>query len=648
MNILPLIAQNGVHHKVFGREGTHNAIWDFKKSPEGKIYFSLCSELIESSFARLYEYNIKDDSFDLLFNLEDIVICPERTVRPSKLHTSISFLPNGNILMSSHTTDKSPLHPYWLHEQYYAHPWEGYTGSHIIEYNPITKKAFSHGIPVPYESIYGGVYSHETNCFYFLGYTRGHFYSYSLDTHKIVDYGQAVEFGTFLVHLGPDKKIYFAGRSGYLARFNPKTEKIEQFGVRFDPRYNSHKNMRMDYAVNIGDGLMLLTVVHNDYVYIFDTKNDTLKNIGGFGLEQLPDDPDRSFSNIFTPVLDKENVLWYTVASAYPTDLHTVSLGRWDFLNEKSPELLGTLGSTETGRISSQTSEACIIDDVLYIADTNHANDLPGVFSINLSEFRPHIYENGGYSEDTYIDMKEQQYVDFDEYMKNLGKFYAENPYCISCKDRIISRLWTYISPEYSSVKSISVTENGACGICGDNSKEFFFNITFESTVIKPLATISEEEKKLLKNKTHEMQGEIIPKLSNIGRNYRAVITAGVTLKNGKKLVGTEDGVLGIVAENNKVFRLGRIGNNGPIKDLCCDATGSIAYGVSGDADDLGLVFRYTEDCGVEELGILRFSDGIPGVVSSCEPCCCDLSSDGKTLAIGVADRLGCVYILKF
>ncbi len=651
MNILPLIAQNGVHHKVFGREGTHNAIWDFKKSPDKKIYFSLCSELIESSFARLYEYNTEEDSFDLLFNLEDIVLCPDRTVRPSKLHTSISFLPNGNILMSSHTTDKSPEHPYWMHEAYYANPWEGYTGSHIIEYNPVTKKAFSHGIPVPYESIYGGVYLNKRNTFYFLGYTKGHLYSYNLDTHKVKDYGQAVELGTFLVHIGPDDKIYFAGRSGYLARLNTETEQIEQLGVRFDPRPNkldSFKNMRMDYAVNVDNEVMLLTVVHNDYVYLFDTKTDTLKNIGTFGSEQLPFDSKRSFSNLFTPVLDKENVLWYTVASAYPTDLHTVSLGRWDFMRGKKPELLGTLGSIETGRISSQTSEAFIIDDILYIADTNHANDLPGVFSINLSEFRPHMYENAGYSTDTYIDLKEEQYVEFDEYMKGLGQFSAQNPFCVSCKDKIISRLWTQIKPESSAVKSIFVTDNGACGTCGENSEEYFFNVSAEKTIVKPISEITENEKKLLKKKTHLLQGEHIPQLNVIGRHYKAIVTASAKLEDGKLLVGTKDGVLGIINGEN-IYRLGRVGNNSFIRDLSSSKDGSVVYGIAGDKDDLGLVFRYTKENGIEELGILRFADGsMPGVVSSCEPVCCDLSDDGKTLAIGVADRLGCVYILKF
>ena len=118
MNALPLIAQEGVHHKVLGRKGTHNAIWNFVKSPDDHFYFSLCSEEIEASFARLYEYDVKNDRFDLLFRTEDIILPPERTIRPSKIHTSISFLPNGHLLMANHTTDRSPVHPFWMPYSY--------------------------------------------------------------------------------------------------------------------------------------------------------------------------------------------------------------------------------------------------------------------------------------------------------------------------------------------------------------------------------------------------------------------------------------------------------------------------------------------------------------------------------------------------
>ena len=116
MNVLPYIAQNGVHHKVFGGKGSHNAMWDFAISPQGRIYLSLCSELIESSYARLYEYLPGQDAFDLLFRVEDVILPADRTIRHSKIHTSLSFLPNGHLLMSTHTTDKAPAHPCWLPE----------------------------------------------------------------------------------------------------------------------------------------------------------------------------------------------------------------------------------------------------------------------------------------------------------------------------------------------------------------------------------------------------------------------------------------------------------------------------------------------------------------------------------------------------
>ena len=159
---------------------------------------------------------------------------------------------------------------------------------------------------------------------------------------------------------------------------------------------------------------------------------------------------------------------------------------------------------------------------------------------------------------------------------------------------------------------------------------------------------MTDTEKEYLTPTNKAFVGNHNPELNCLGRNYKSIITSSAQLANGKFIVGTADGVLGII-DGDKTYRLGRVGNNGPVIDMCSDKNGTVVYGIMGDKDDLGLVFKYTEEKGVEELGILRFADGTaPGVVSSCSPSCCDLSDDGKTLAIGVADRLGCVYILKF
>lgn len=645
MNLPPLISQNGLHHKVFSGEGDHNAMWDMNISPEGKPYFSLGSELVNSNYARLYEYDFKKDEFIHLFNVEGVILHSERAIRPSKIHTSINFLPNGNILATTHTTDRSPEHPFWLPDAYYAHPHEGFQGSNIIEYNPKTKFAFSHGIPVPYESIYGGIYIEKTNTFYFLGFFKGHLYSYNLDTKKVKDFGQVTEYGVFRLHEGPDEKLYFAGRSGYLMRLNLETEKIEEFGYRFIIK--NRKIARLDYALNLDSTHILLFPVTNDYVYMLDTKTDKIEVLGAWGIDKLPDDPTMFGANVFGPALDSKNVLWYTVTALFPVDNHYAALYRWDFLNGKEPENLGAIGSVKTGRICSSVSEAYIRNDVYYIADTNHGDDLPGFVTINLKEFEPHMYENAGYSHDPYINANGEKYKAFDRYNTDMNEFKAANPHYIVSKDVDIHRIWTKIGRNNSKVRSVCLTPSGACGHCGKDGAEYFYNIANGEMIFKPVTDVTKADLKQITAKTCEHIGKHIPKLCIAGRQYKAIITASAKLSSNCYLVGTKDGVLGIINGEN-VFRLGRVGANGPIKDIVATPDGKMAYGVCGDNDELGILFRYTDENGVEELGNIYILDNKDGFANSTKPCCLDVSGDGKTVAIGVEDEMGCVYIYHF
>ena len=74
-----------------------------------------------------------------------------------------------------------------------------------------------------------------------------------------------------------------------------------------------------------------------------------------------------------------------------------------------------------------------------------------------------------------------------------------------------------------------------------------------------------------------------------------------------------------------------------------------MAYGVGGDPDGIGMIFSYHIENGVMLEGYLYFEDGegreCVGV--SCQPRCIAISPDGKRVAIGVWDNLGCVYEIE-
>lgn len=129
------------------------------------------------------------------------------------------------------------------------------------------------------------------------------------------------------------------------------------------------------------------------------------------------------------------------------------------------------------------------------------------------------------------------------------------------------------------------------------------------------------------------------------GRQYLAVASAAASISNGRRLVGTTDGMLAIVA-GDRVFALGACAPHGPVHDMAVTSDLTKVYGVAGDPSDLGMVFSYDDLNGVQQLGRVHFSD--PNKVGGCglssEPYCIAISGDDRKLAIGVIDRLGCVY----
>ena len=127
-----VMSQVGVKQYCYPERFPHNAIWDSAVGPDGKFYFGLASEISSSNYVRLCRYDYETNSVEELFKIEDVILPQDRAIRASKFHSSISFLPDGRIIMTTHTTDKSPRHPTWLPYAYYHHLWEGFAGGEII------------------------------------------------------------------------------------------------------------------------------------------------------------------------------------------------------------------------------------------------------------------------------------------------------------------------------------------------------------------------------------------------------------------------------------------------------------------------------------------------------------------------------------
>ncbi len=652
-----MMPQRGVKHIIFPPEVKLNAIWDYIITPQGRHFFSLCAEVKHPDFVEFYEYIPETGELKFLWKLNDRIITYPRAIRPSKIHSSMSVMPDGRIIMATHTTAGAPTHPTWMPIQYYHHLWEGYPGSNILIFDPETGQVEDLGIPVPHESIYGGMYDEKTNSYYFGGHMRGHIYRLDLSNRHVTDYGQASEFASFRFVRGLDGHIYNSSKSGRLYRINTDTAQLEDLGVDFpiseeSPRTKCHN--QMIHAVNGPDGKMYISAAYHEKLLAYDYKKNTIEIVGDFQPEEF-----KRYNWIYTlqgMAFDKYGALWYGLRTQNNRSGETSKwLVRWDLFNGGKPENFGLAGTPE--RSISIFCDMYIVDDVLYGADTNHGFDPPAIFQADLQSLRedkdePRIMCRDPYH---YIAYKDGLDVYGEKLLADAAPYYdvmekgvmlggmgggkRRNTYAFYSPKKSITKVWKILPIEESRVNKVWFDENGNVhAICGKN--------VFTHLVIRDGVVLSREDNVSF---TPDDKDALAKKYSHLnlpshpGREYLAVANAVVGIKGGRKLIGTKDGLLAIV-NGDKVFSLGPCAPNGPVHEMAVTSDGSKVYGVAGDPYDLGMVFSYDDENGLIMHGRIHICDEESGTGVSCEPYCIAISPDDKKLAIGAIDRLGCVY----
>lgn len=363
-----VINQTGVKQALIN-EPQHNASWDAHLTPTGKLYFSVCSELTVGEYAKLYQYDYESNKATECFYTRDLLLKSERYIRDSKFHTCISSLPDGKLIMVTHTTDKSPCHPAWLPYAFVSNPWEGFPGGELMTYDPATGKVELMGIPAPRESIYGATYSPRDDAYYMLGYMRGHLYRYDCKTRKCEDKGQATEYHCYRIAVGPDQNVYFSTRSGFLMRYDVGRQVLEDTGTRIpcDKGIHEWPYTYLGPCLNGPDGRMYMTGNFTDRLSAFDPKTNQMEAVGKLVPANEYVDNDRQHCLIPGAAFDRDGVLWYVTMSFRDNEDEYYKvpsmLMRWDFLHgQKQPECLGLFGTPE--RVQTHTVSLFIDDAV--------------------------------------------------------------------------------------------------------------------------------------------------------------------------------------------------------------------------------------------------------------------------------------------
>lgn len=661
---LKLVPQNAIRMSFIDAPG-YNAAWDYCITPEGRHFIPCCAEGSFPEYVKLYEFLPETGEMKLCFDMETSLVVYPRTIRPSKIHTSICPLSDGRLIMATHTTASAPTHPHWMPEAYYTHLWEGFMGSNIIIYDPATGEVEDLGIPVPRVSFYGAKYIERHNCLFLSDYFRGHAYRFDLNDRCVTDYGQCMEFGVCYLQEGPDGHLYFSTRSGALWRFNVDTLEPEYTGIEIPRmerptvhdggirRHGANRNV-MTYAANGPDGRIYLTTHVGERFFAYDPENRRLETLGYCSPAAVRHDFPEGF--VAGMAFDREGKLWYT--EKFGT--FGKHLCRLDILNPGAqPEDFGLIGTRE--RACFCVEDIIIRDDILYICDTNYELGCPGVISIDLEVLRCDATEERSLGQDIclFFDKTEPIHQEFYEgdlladaarLLAVRGKaadewpFIARNPFHFGRGRRYVCKLWKRFGDSCSAVEAVSFdaagnvlayirAQGGICARIRDGEL-----LDWEHCASPPQRDLDR-----LARITASY-----PLPAHPGRQYLARASAMAEMADGSLLVGTGDGCLAVI-NNGRVFALGPVCNGGAIHDIAASPDGKKLYGVAGDPESLGVVFSFDAENGLELCGSLYYEDcyGSEVVGVSCEPHSIAVSPDGTRVAVGVRDRLGSVYEIE-
>ncbi|OCA81462.1 hypothetical protein A8F94_21520 [Bacillus sp. FJAT-27225] len=636
--------QRGVKQCVLPSPSVHNASWDALLTSEGELYLSLCSELTTSEYAKLAKYDYQKNKVEELFYTKELIFSNERVIRDSKIHTSLAQLGDGRLIMLTHTTDKSPNHPAWMPNAYYNHPWEGYPGSSLILYDPVTEKAENYGIPVHRETLYGGTYDAVKNAYYALGYLKGHLYRIDLDDRQVTDYGQVVEKASYRLIVGSDGNIYFTSRNGVLMRVNVETQQVENLRHTLPNSSDKYRRNRsyMTYGVNGPDGRLYMSGMFHDELSAYDPKTDHFEVIGRYKQPEFYIKGIENNDYIGAMDFDANGVLYYIVCGLRQDQGEDFKLGSslmcWDILKGKAPEFLGLAGTE-----SRVTTSSCslFIDkgkQILYIVSTNHGNDAPDVIAVDLPVYKEKAYELGPVTQDPFVYQDNKLYEEHGESIRNTRIVWDTNPFTFTAKSVIPVALWKDFSDEEvfdSGVKKL-VWNSGNLEIY-TGEKSFYQHILDESGKIVQKNQIGQIEVEPPANLKLELP--YYP-----GRQYQAVVDKMIPINGERHFIATKDGMLAI-RDGRNVYALGPACSNGPVHDLTVTKDGKKVYGVAGDIDGFSIVFEYSNEKGLRWLGTVATDNYQYGCFNSPNLTSIALNESDTILAIGSGGRMGSVYL---
>lgn len=627
LDSLRVMNQETVKQFVYPSPSKYNAIWDSILHPNGNVYFALCTELTTSAYTKLVEYNVESNCVRDIFDAESMILPNERFIRDSKLHTSLSLMEDGRLIMATHTTDKSPEHPAWMPFSNYANPWEGFAGSSVLTYDPKTDHVENHGILVPRETLYGALYDQKNRIYYALGFMKGHLYAYHLDNRKVYDLGKQVEKASYRLVMGPDENIYFSTRNGHLKRINTTTQSVEVLPhILPNASHLGYNHAYLTTGATWNDHLYLAGM-HHDEISVYTPTKNTFEIVGPYVKYDALIQEYKTTKYIGSMVFDKHGVLWYVVCGARldnNEDFITAStLMKWDLVHD--PVDMGIVGTPRRASVRTCGIHYLEKSDTLVIVGTNHANDGVEITSVNLADLSeakgavctdPLIYpENGKYDSYGYSIVEHWDIVD-------------ANPFHYK---KIVAPLALW--------KQMKVNET-IQDVAYQN--QLLIETNFNTYVLKDNQLILTHDRITKEHST-------LPPVSNLpfynGRQYQAQLDKYVTFDDGSSLVSTLDGMFALV-DKDKVFSLGALGVFARVRQMIKIDDQNV-LGIIGDRDDISQIFQFNRESGLKVLGMAAYEDSQYGSNHTTSLGCLTYDMDKQQIILASDDAMPTLYFIN-
>jgi hypothetical protein len=192
---------------------------------DGKVYVGAARY---GGYAWLLRFDPKDRPafMDKVVSLRDLTGEDRSGINTQgKIHAKILVGADGRVWFAS-----KQAHEVFDTRPEYGEDRDGFPGGHLCYFDP--KSAFSRslGIPVKQEGLMGGAIDDARGRLYYRSEPKNHFLVYDVKANRWRDRGNVGAMGRYMA-LGGDGAVYTVGRDGYLCRYDPATDYVEDLRI---------------------------------------------------------------------------------------------------------------------------------------------------------------------------------------------------------------------------------------------------------------------------------------------------------------------------------------------------------------------------------------------------------------------------------